>query len=129
MNDIKQRLEQELDQIRYQQKLEKGLVLTEDDIHTIFKILRDNDQELKPMLDIMEGLIVKSVKEDYLITEKYINEIFRYYNILPSDDMIRCRHKFFFTESKKLVKKNFFGPQALENVKNELTVQEIFKKL
>ncbi len=129
MNDIKQRLNEELEQIKYQQKIENNLILNESDIRFIFKLLKDNDQELKPMLDVTEALVLRMNKEDYLLMEKHIIDILRYYNLIPNDNLLQCRHKLFFTESKKLVKKSFFGPQSIEKVKDELIIQNIFKKL
>jgi hypothetical protein len=126
---IKDMLNEELDKIRYQQKMEKGTLLTEEDIGIIFSIFRTNDQELKPMLDITEKLILNQLNTNYVQVEKLILEMMRYYNILDNQDFIKCRHKFFFTESKKLVKKPFFGPETLEKVKTELTVHNIFNKL
>jgi hypothetical protein len=126
---IKDMLNEELDKIRYHQKMEKGTLLTEEDINVIFSIFRANDQEVKPMLDIMEKLMIGQLSQDYLQVEKSILEMFKYYNILDNADFIKCRHKFFFTESKKLVKKPFFGPETLEKVKTELTIHNIFNKL
>lgn len=127
--NIKDKLERELEEIRYHQKRQKGLLLQEDDIKILFALLKDNDQEMKPMLDIMETLVLKELNEDYLQAEKHMTDILKYYNLVENKDFLRSRHKFFFTESKKLVKKPFFGPDALEKVKTEIAIHNIFKKL
>jgi hypothetical protein len=129
MNDVSYRLNQELEQIRYSQKKELGINLTEEDIHIIFRILQDQDQEMKPMLAMMEIMASKLIKDDYLLVEKYMSELLKYYQLLPNDDFINCRHKLFFTDSKQLVKKSFFGPTLVEKVKDELAIHNIFKKL
>jgi hypothetical protein len=129
MNDVSYRLNQELEQIRYSQKKELGINLTEEDIHIIFRILQDQDQEMKPMLAMMEIMASKLIKDDYLLVEKYMGELLKYYQLLPNDDFINCRHKLFFTDSKQLVKKSFFGPTLVEKVKDELAIHNIFKKL
>lgn len=129
MEDINIRLEKELENIRYNVRVKENLLLTGEDISIIFKILKEQDLELKPMLDILEVLLIQSLQNDYLATEKYILGILKYYNIIKTNDLIHCRHKFFFSEDKKLIKKPFFCPAVSQKVSDELQIQNIFKKI
>lgn len=129
MKNISQRLDEQLEEITYQKKCEDGRILTDDDLKIIFQILKNNDQELKPLLDVMETLVLNASPSNYILLEKCIVQVLKYYNIVDNDDLIKCRHKLFFTESKKLVKKTFFSPKVNEKIKDEMSIHGIFKKI
>lgn len=129
MNDIKMRLCEELDNLEHQQKVESGLILTETDVRYIFRILKENDQELKPLFEVIESMMLSIKKENYFLMEDHIRNLLKFYNIIPNDNFIGSRHKLFFTETKQLVKKSFFGRAAIDKVKAELEIENIFKKI
>lgn len=127
--DIKLKLEEELDQIRYKQKLFLGTTINETDIRELMQVLKSSDHEIKPLLDVLENLIIPMLTVDYLLAEKSLVQLLTFYNIISNNDLIKCRHKYYFTENKKLTKKQFFSPKVLEKVKDELSINGIFKKL
>lgn len=124
--DISKKLEDHMKAIEYEQKKANGLLLNREDIHVIFKILKENDQEIENLLSIIETSLQTS--QDYIFIEESVRSILKYYTILENDDLMNCRHKFFFTESR-LVKKTFFGPSKLSDIKTELDVLGILHKL
>lgn len=128
MTTLKEKLDKELNNIRLAQKKENGLLLSENDIHTIFSILKEHDTELFPILRILESLLSTISEENYLLLESYITEIFKYYKLLENDDLIKCRHKFLFTENR-VIKKSFFDESTSKKVKEKLEQNSIFKKL
>jgi hypothetical protein len=129
MKSIKERLEEELQGLDYVKRCEAGLILTDEDIKTIFAIVKNSDQEVKPLLEIMEVLVENSSPSNYILIEKCLIQLLKYYNIIENNDLIKCRHKFFFTETKKLVKKPFYSPKVNEKIKDELAIHGIFKKI
>ena len=127
--DIKNKLEKELDEINYSRKKERGCILLEEDIKFIFNILKSYDKEINPIFTIFEKIILENLNNNYILVEKSIKELFKFYNILENNDLINSRHKFFFTENKKLIKKQFFNKISLEKIKTEFEINNIFKKI
>lgn len=123
--DILEKIQEELNNIHVQQKLNSGNVIDENDIKKVFTILKEKDQEVKPLLLLIEQLLIKT--ENYLLLENTIVEILKYYNLSDKTDFINCRHKYFFSDDKKLIKRKFFTEDHERDIK--LKIQEVYKKL
>lgn len=128
--NIKNKLDYELKKITYEKKKNKNLLLTENDIRLVFSLLKKNDQEVNPLLTIIESTFLNTElnEKNYIFIEESIKEILKYYKLMENKDLINCRHKFFFTESK-LIKKAFFGPNKTQDIIAELKINDIFDKL
>lgn len=128
---IQKKLDLQLREIMLNEKNKHGMLLNFHDVKIIFSILKQNDKETKPMLDIIENsLIMLDFKNQYVFIEESVKNILKYYNIIGDTDLINCRHKFFFTkQDNKLTKKPFFSQKTIENIKSELTINNIIEKL
>ena len=128
---IQKKLEIQLKEIVLIEKNKHGLLLNFDDVKVIFSILKQNDKEMKPMLEVLESsLLLLDLKNEYVFIEDAVKNILIYYNIIGDKNLINCRHKFFFTqEQNKLTKKPFFSPKTIENIKTELTINNILEKI
>lgn len=125
--NILQKLQIELDKIHNQQKLNSGNILNEQDIKNIITTLKEKDIEVKPLLEIIEQLILNVDKENYILIEKTIIEILKYYNLLENNCFSTCRHKYFFSDDKKLIKKLFFTEEHKIDIKKR--IKDVYSKL
>lgn len=127
-SEIAIKLEEKMKEISLDTRKKHGLVINYHDIKTIFSILKKYDKEVGPLLSIVENFLLK--ESDISLKEEIIKSCFIYYNILENNDLINCRHKYFFTETdKKLIKKPFFTEKVLTSIKEELFLNGIFKKI
>jgi len=129
MSGIYERLNEELDRLLYEKEVEKGNYLTKDDIDLIFETLKKSDKELEPLFENFKILVDQLIDQDNYLVRNTICNLLEYYNILENPNVMKSRHKFYFSESKKLIKKPYFSPTALENIKNTFKEHRIFKKL
>jgi hypothetical protein len=127
MSDILKKLEEETRRIEYEKKREYGTLLTEDEIKNIFELLKKEDLELKPILELIEKNLQFLPEDQYMIKEETIKSILTYYKILENSDFLNIRHKLFFTESKVMVKKPYFSPETTEKIKEN--IKTIFQKI
>jgi len=126
MSSILIKIQEELDNIHISQKLNSGNVLTENDIKSFIKILKDKDIEVKPLLILIEKLLLNN-KDNYLLIEKTIIELLKYYNLLDNSNFNSCRHKYFFSEQRKLIKTKYFTEEHKKDIQTQ--IQNIYKKL
>ena len=128
---IQKKLDIEIREIILNEKKKHGLLLTHDDINVIFSILKQNDKETKLMLEIIQNNLVNiDIKENYVYIEDSVKKILNYYHIIGTPDLLNCRHKFFFTtQENKLTKKPFFSKKTIDNIRKELTINNIIEKL
>lgn len=126
MSSILIKIQEELDNIHISQKLNSGNVLTENDIKSFIKILKDKDIEVKPLLILIEKLLLNN-KDNYLLIEKTIIELLKYYNLLDNSNFNSCRHKYFFSEQRKLIKTKYFTEEHKKGIQTQ--IQNIYKKL
>lgn len=124
--DLIKKIQDELNKIHVSQKIKSGNFLTESDIKEVIKILKDKDIEVKPLLEIIESLLVKP-EENYLIIEESIIKLLKYYNLLDNNNFMTCRHKYFFSENKKLIKTKYFTEEHTKDIKNK--INNVYKKL
>lgn len=127
--NIENKLTEQLDRIYYEQKRAKGEVLNQDDVDLIFETLKKQDSELLPLLETFEKLVDKVFESDHYFTRNMIRELLEYYNIIDNENLMKTRHKFFFTESKQLIKKPYLSEKSLEHVKNIFNTHKIFQKV
>lgn len=123
--DLLDKIQKELNNIHVQQKINSGNVINESDIKKVFNILKEKDQEVRPLLELIETLLLKNT--DYLLTENTIVEVLKYYNLSEKLNFINCRHKYFFSDDKKLIKKKFFTEDHERDIKSK--IEEVYKKL
>lgn len=123
--DLIDKIQEELNNIHVQQKINSGNVINEQDIKKVFNILKEKDIEVKPLLELIENLLFKNT--NYLLTENTIVELLKYYNLSEKTEFLNCRHKYFFSEDKKLIKKKFFTEEHERDIKSK--IEEIYKKL
>ena len=123
--NLLEKIQEELNNIHVQQKINSGNVITEQDIKLVFNILKEKDMEVKPLLNLLEKLLINN--KDYLMLENTIIELLKYYNLTDNANFINCRHKFFFSDDKKLIKKKFFTEEHEHHIKTK--IEEIYKKL
>jgi hypothetical protein len=123
--DLLDKIQNELNNIHIQQKISSGNVINADDIKLIFTILKEKDQEVKPLLLLIEKLL--SNNKDYFLLETTVVDLLKYYNLSEKTDFINCRHKYFFSDEKKLIKRKFFTEDHERDIKTK--IQEIYKKL
>jgi len=124
--DLIKKLQEELDKIHVSQKINSGNILNESDIKDFIKILKDKDLEVKPLLEIIESLLVNHDK-NYLLIEESIIKLLKYYNLLDNNSFMSCRHKYFFSENKKLIKTKYFTEEHTKDIKSK--INNIYKKL
>lgn len=129
MSNISDRLNDKLDRLMYESKVESGNFLNKDDIRLIFETLKKADLELSPLFETMEKMIDKLYDTDHYFVKTSIKEMLEYYNIVENTDMMKRRNKFYFTESKKLTKKPFFSPAAIEKIRSTFKTNRIFQKI
>lgn len=127
MKSIYERLEEETLKIKLEKKKEIGTVLTEEEILLVLNELKNKDLELKPMFLVLEKLIKHIPQEKQMIIEEIIIDLFKYYNLLENTDILNIRHKLFFTDDKKIVKKPYFSPETRQLLTEKL--QTIFEKI
>jgi hypothetical protein len=123
--NILEKIQEELNNIHVQQKINSGNIINENDIKKVFTILKEKDPEVKPLLELIEKLLLKN--EDYLLMENSIVQILKYYNLSEKTEFINCRHKYFFSDDKKLIKRKFFTEDHERDIKTK--IQEVYKKL
>jgi hypothetical protein len=128
-SDITTKLNEHLQRILFEQKKSSGIMLDTDDISLIFRTLRRYDKELTPLLETVEKIIYKCIDIDDFFVKNSIKEILEYYNIINNQNIMRIRHKLFFTESKQLVKKIYFTDAILEQIRIEFNTYKIFDKV
>jgi hypothetical protein len=128
-SDITSRLDNHLDRLEYEEKLQNGTYLNKDDIILIFDTLRKNDMELSPILDTFQDMVSIFYEKDHYYMKNCICELLKYYNIVEHKNIMRTRHKFFFSESRNLVKKPFFDEKTIQKIRDILNVHKIFQKL
>ncbi len=129
MSDIEIKLNEQLDRIYYEQKRAKGEVLDRDDMNLILETLKKHDSELLPLLETFEKMINKFFDTDHYFARNMIRELLEYYNIIDNENFMKTRHKFFFTESKQLIKKPYLSEKSLEYIKNTFNTHKIFQKV
>ena len=127
MSTVRERLEQEMNRIRFDAKTEYDKHLTETDIQTIFTVLKKEDQELKPVLECFQKIFAAIPQDQCLLREETLIQLLKYYNLIENTDIMNIRHKLFFTENKQLIKKPFFSADNKEKIKQK--IQSIFEKL
>lgn len=127
MSSILAKLNEELDRIRLEQKREAGLILSTEEIKNVFDTLKKEDFELKPVLEAIETLISVIPDEKYMLKEETLVKLLKYYNLIDNNDIMSIRHKLFFTEERKMVKKPYFSPESSTKIKEK--IQDIFAKL
>lgn len=127
MSSILDKLNVELDRIRLEQKRESGLILSNEEIQNVFDTLKKEDFELKPVLETIEKLISSIPEDKYMLKEEALIKLLKYYNLIDNNDILSIRHKLFFTEERKMVKKPYFSPEASHKIKEK--IQNIFSKL
>lgn len=126
--NILNKLDQEIYNIHIKQKLASGNILNENDINILFKILKDRDIEVKPLLIMIENFILnESIEKNYHIIEKTVISLLKYYNLLENDDFTTCRHKYFFSENRKLIKKKYFTEEHIKDIKTNINT--IYNKI
>ncbi len=126
--DLVHKIQQELDNIRITQKLNSGNILEENDIRELIKILKTKDIEVRPLLEIIESLLVNiDVEESYLLIESNIIRLLKYYNLIENTNFTTCRHKYFFSESRKLIKTKYFTEEHEVEIKQK--IKKIYQKL
>jgi hypothetical protein len=128
MSSIKENLEESLEKIRITAKRESNTLLTESDVTELFNVLKHEDFELKPILNIVEKSFIKLLKsEKYLFLEESIIELLKYYKLIDHVDLINIRHKLFFSDEKKLVKQMYFTENEHKKIKQK--IDHIIKKI
>lgn len=123
------KLDEKLKIISYEKRKEINNILTLDDIDYIFDILCINDIELNPILYSYKILIQTLYNEYYLVIEEELKKLLTYYKIIPDKHIINCRHQYFFTDDKKMIKKNYFPPEKLQYIKESFENHKIFQKM
>lgn len=127
MKTIYERLEEETLKIKLEKKKQTGTVLTEEEISLVLNELKNKDLELKPVLNVLEKLIKHIPPEKQMIIEEVLIDLFKYYNLLENTDILNIRHKLFFTDDKKIIKKPYFSPEVRHLLTEKL--QTIFEKI
>lgn len=127
MKSILDRLEDETIKLELEKKQLYGQLLTKEEIQLVFTELKNKDMELKPLFLIIEKLIKHIPEEKYIVVEEMLKEILKYYNLIENTDILNIRHKLFFTDDKKIIKKPYFSPNSVEQLKEKL--QTIFEKI
>lgn len=127
MKSILDRLEEETIKIELEKKQLYGNLLTKEEIQLVFSELKNKDMELKPIFLIIEKLIKHIPEEKYIVIEEMIKELLKYYNLIENTDILNIRHKLFFTDDKKIIKKSYFSPNSVRQLKEKL--QTIFEKI
>lgn len=128
MINIKSKLKEQLYEIHIQQRLNSGEILTENEIVELFQILKNKDIEVKPLLEIIEKCILNNdIKQNYKIIESSIVTILKYYNLVNNSNFNTCRHKYFFSENKKLIKTKYFTEDTIQKINESIT--DIYKKI
>lgn len=129
MSKIESKLTEHIDRIHYEQKKSKGEILDDDDIDLIFETLKKNDCELIPILETFKKMVDKISDVDDYFAHNMMRELLEYYDIIDNNDLMKTRHKLFFTESKQLVKKPYFSEKTLKYIKNTFNTHRIFQKV
>lgn len=129
MSDVRERLEQKLQQIEFEKRIQTGNILSHEDVAVIFSVLKESDQEVMPLVESLEDFCQNLLHTEYLLVEDHLKSILKYYNIISGSDILKSRHQFFFTEERKLTKKPYFSPEKLETVKTTLHENNIFRKM
>lgn len=129
MNDVKTKLEEKMQQIEYNKRVESGNILDHEDLNVVFNILKENDKELLSIYESIEEMCHSILETNYILVEKQVKNFLKYYNILNGNDILNSRHQFFFTEARKLVKKPYFSQDKMENIKQKLNENNIFRKI
>ena len=127
MSSILSKLNEELDRIRLEQKRESGQILSPEEIKNVFDTLKKEDFELKPVLEAIETLLSYIPDEKYMLKEETLVKLLKYYNLIDNNDILSIRHKLFFTEERKMIKKPYFSPESSHKIKEK--IQDIFAKL
>ena len=127
MSDIFKKLEEATNLLEFEKKKEYGTLLTEEEVSSIFVILKKEDFELKPILESIEKVLTHLPEEKYMIKEQTIKSLLTYYKILETNDLMNIRHKLFFTEERMMVKKPYFSQQSIEQIREN--IQTIFTKI
>lgn len=126
-DSILEKLDEELNRIRLEQKRENNSLLTEEEIHTVFEVLKKEDFELKPVLESMEKVLNKVYNDQYMLVETTLINLLKYYNLIDNKDIMAIRHKLFFTEERKMIKKPYFSPESASKVKEK--IKNVFTKI
>lgn len=125
VDDVKNELSRRLKQIRLEEKIKTGNYLSKEDITLVLSILREKDQEVSPLLEIIESCLMKA---EYEFVEESIIKILKFYNVIDGNSLFDCRHKYFFNDSK-LVKKQFFNSASVDSIRFELEQNNIIEKI
>ena len=128
-DNLSKKLNEQLDRIVYDNKVNGGKYLNKDDITIIFETLRQYDMELSPLLEFVEQMIWKLYDNDHYFVKNAIKDILVYYNIMENDNIMKSRHKLYFTESKQLAKKPYFNNDKLKKIKILFNSYRIFEKV
>lgn len=129
-DDVANKLTKALEQIKYKIKTEKGDYLNREDLNVIFETLRKYDQELSPILETFERLAFELYDDNHFLVKECILEVLKYYNIVDNSNLMKTRHKIFFTESKNnIVNKPFLSQNALDKIKAVFNQYRIFDKI
>lgn len=123
------KLSKELDYIKYKKNKSNGIFLNKEDINLIFETLKKSDKELQPLLETFEDVVEKMYDTDHYFVKNIIKDILQYYNILNNNNLMESRHKFYFTESKNLVKKPYLSNKSLNQIKEKFNMYRIFEKV
>ncbi|MFW6130958.1 MAG: hypothetical protein ACOC56_07225 [Atribacterota bacterium] len=126
---LTEKLTRELDYIKYKKKKTDGVFLNKEDINIIFETLKKTDKELLPLLETFNNVADKMFDSDHYFVKNMIKDILQYYNILNNDNLMESRHKFYFTESKNLVKKPYLSNKSLNQIKEKFNIYRIFEKV
>lgn len=132
MNDISlsEQLNMYLERTELKVKSENGMILDKSDIKYVFSLLKQHDLELAPVLCIIEDMINFMVVENLFEANQYIRDIFKYYNIIDNDNLIKCRHLIVLSEKRnKTIKKRFFDEKKINWLRNKLEERDILKKI
>lgn len=130
MTEIIHKLDRQIEQIEYEKRKKNGCILEEKDIKLIFEILKEADKEIAPVLESFSRLCTSKLDDEtYLIIEKELKSVLKYYNILDGCSIMTSRHQLFFTEERKVVKKPYFNKDNLDYIKNIFHEIGLFKKL
>ena len=106
--DITKLLDSEIDKSFYS----KCTPIKYDHIRMLFSILKKQDRELRPVLDMLEGFILLCKDEQY---QSYcVHKIISFYGIY-TDDMTVCRCKY-KVDDNILVKTCYLDDKTKENI-------------
>jgi hypothetical protein len=126
---LKERLNEELNRIIYEQKKSYGYYLQLEDVQMIVETLKKIDMEISPLLDILLESLTQNFDDNHFFVTTKIEQLLKYYRLLENDDIMNIRHKLMFTESKKMVNSPFLNESKIQEIREVFDHNGIYKKL